>query len=205
MEAIKISLDKIPYSGGITYKTHVQNYGWLNNVSNGAISGITGERKRMEAIQINLTGDMAKHYDVYYRVHAQSYGWLDWAKNGESAGTQGLSKRLEAIEIVLVEKGGAAPGSTNKPLVSRSICCLFNPCTRLGWLTPVADGATSGTEGESKRLEAIKISLENNPLLREYYLYSTCTRLWMVKCCFQWSHYLGHLGKAKEWKPFKLI
>ena len=48
--------------------------------------------KRVEAIQINLTGEMANHYDVYYRVHAESYGWLDWAKNGESAGTEGLGQ-----------------------------------------------------------------------------------------------------------------
>ena len=51
------------------------------------LSGTAGEGKRVEAIQINLTGEMANHYDVYYRVHAESYGWLDWAKNGESAGT----------------------------------------------------------------------------------------------------------------------
>ena len=118
LEAIKISLENAPYSGDISYKTHVQDYGWLSSVSNGAISGTTGEGKRVEAIQINLTGEMAEHYDVYYRVHAENYGWLDWAKNGESAGTEGLSKRLEAIEIVLVEKGGAAPGPTNKPFIT---------------------------------------------------------------------------------------
>ena len=60
---------------------------------------------------------MAEHYDVYYRVHAQTYGWLDWACNGAPAGTEGLSKRLEGIEIVLVEKGGAAPGATDRPFI----------------------------------------------------------------------------------------
>ena len=62
---------------------------------------------------------MKNKYDVYYRVHAQSYGWLDWAKNGEKAGTEGLAKRLEAIQIVLVEKGGAAPGSTEKAFIKK--------------------------------------------------------------------------------------
>ena len=69
LEALKISLKNPPYSGGISYKTHVQDYGWLNNVSNGAISGTSGESKRVEAIQINLTGEMANYYDIYYRVH----------------------------------------------------------------------------------------------------------------------------------------
>ena len=76
---------------------------------NGIMSGISGEAKRLEAIRIALTGEMAEHYDIYYRVHAQSFGWLGWAKNGEAAGTAGLAKRLEGIQIVLVPKNGKAP------------------------------------------------------------------------------------------------
>lgn len=83
------------------------------------MSGTSGQAKRLEAIQIRLTGDMAEQYDVYYRVHAQSYGWLGWTSNGESAGTEGLSKRLEAIEIVLVKKGGKAPGSTKDAFIKK--------------------------------------------------------------------------------------
>jgi beta-N-acetylglucosaminidase/uncharacterized protein YjdB len=161
LEAIKISLDNAPYSGAITYKTHVQDYGWLNDVSNGALSGTSGESKRLEAIQINLTGEMAKHYDIYYRVHAETYGWLGWAKNGASAGTQGLSKRLEAIEIVLVAKGGAAPGSTNNPLIVAPSVVYSTHVQDYGWLAGVSDGKLSGTQGQSKRMEAIKISLKN--------------------------------------------
>jgi beta-N-acetylglucosaminidase/uncharacterized protein YjdB len=163
LEAIKVSLDNSPYSGGITYKTHVQDYGWLNNVSNGALSGTSGKSKRLEAIQINLTGEMAKHYDIYYRVHAETYGWLGWAKNGASAGTEGLSKRLEAIEIVLVAKGGAAPGSTNNPLIMNPSVVYSTHVQDYGWLSGVTDGKMSGTQGQSKRLEAIKISIKNSP------------------------------------------
>ena len=75
------------------------------------MAGTSGKAKRLEAIQIRLTGELAEKYDVYYRVHAQSYGWLAWAKNGESAGTEGLAKRLEAIQIVLVPKSGPAPAA----------------------------------------------------------------------------------------------
>jgi beta-N-acetylglucosaminidase len=163
MEAIKISLENAPYPGEITYKTHVQDYGWLTNVSNGAVSGTSGERKRLEAVQINLTGEIGQHYDIYYRVHAEEYGWLDWAKNGNSAGTQGLSKRLEAIEIVLVAKGGAAPGSTNNPLIIDPSVTYSTHVQNYGWLAGVSDGQMSGTQGQAKRMEAIKISLKNSP------------------------------------------
>ena len=61
--------------------------------------------KRLEAIQIKLTGDVANYYDVYYRVHVQTYGWLGWVKNGDKAGTEGMAKRTEAIQIQIRKKG----------------------------------------------------------------------------------------------------
>ena len=118
LEGINIKLTNKPYSGNIVYTTHVQSIGWQGNENNvntwfrdGQMAGTSGRAKRLEAIRIALTGEMAEHYDVYYRVHAQSYGWLAWTKNGEAAGTAGLSKRLEGIQIVLVPKGGAAPAN----------------------------------------------------------------------------------------------
>ena len=118
LEGINIKLTNKPYSGSIVYTTHVQSIGWQGNENNvntwfrdGQMAGTSGRAKRLEAIRIALTGEMAEHYDVYYRVHAQTDGWLAWTKNGEAAGTAGLSKRLEGIQIVLVPKGGAAPAN----------------------------------------------------------------------------------------------
>ena len=76
------------------------------------MSGTSGQALRLEAIQIQLTDEMANHYDVYYRVHCQNFGWMGWAKNGASAGSEGYAYRLEGIQVKLVPKGGAAPGST---------------------------------------------------------------------------------------------
>ena len=119
LEGIRICLNNslTNVSGGITYRTHVQSYGWLDWSNNGEFNGTHGEAKRLEAIQINLTGEMAEKYDIYYRVHAQSYGWLGWAKNGEPSGTAGHAKRLEGIQIVILPKGSAAPGSTERAFV----------------------------------------------------------------------------------------
>ncbi|WP_249921852.1 hypothetical protein [Enterococcus sp. 7F3_DIV0205] len=103
LEGIQIKLDP-SISGGIQYKTHIQDIGWQAWKSNNELSGTTGRKKRLEAIQIKLTGAAATQYDVHYRVHSQDYGWQAWTKNGQSAGTQGLAKRLEAIEIKLVPK-----------------------------------------------------------------------------------------------------
>ncbi|WP_449623048.1 N-acetylmuramoyl-L-alanine amidase [Robertmurraya sp. Marseille-Q9965] len=165
LEAIQISLKDNPYNtGGVTYKTHVQDFGWLRNVSDGAISGTTGQQKRVEAIQLKLTGEVAEHYDIYYRVNTQTFGWLGWAKNDEPAGTEGLTKQVEAIEIVLVKKGEKAPGETNNAFINSNPSVVYSTHVEtFGWLNNVSNGKMSGTSGQAKRLEAIKIALEDSP------------------------------------------
>ncbi|MCL2807613.1 MAG: N-acetylmuramoyl-L-alanine amidase, partial [Coriobacteriia bacterium] len=117
-------------SGGIRYSTHVQSIGWQKKVSlntngkslkdvKGPMSGTSGKALRLEAITIELTGDLKKHYDIYYRVHAQKVGWMGWARNGQEAGTAGHAYRLEGIQIVLVPKvGGKKPGNTFKGITT---------------------------------------------------------------------------------------
>lgn len=115
LEAMKIELDGQGITGGVEYKAHVQGIGWQNPVRDGAVAGTEGTSKRLEAITIELTGQAASYYDIYYRVHVQNLGWLGWAMNGQKAGTEGGRLRLEAVQIYLVERGGAAPGSTSTP------------------------------------------------------------------------------------------
>ena len=120
MEAIRIKIEDPAVSGSIQYRSHIQSKGWETDwARDGEISGTTGEKKRLEAVQILLTEELAETYDVYYRAYVQSYGWLGWAKNGESAGSEGLAKRMEAVEVRLVEKGGAAPGKTDRSFVKK--------------------------------------------------------------------------------------
>lgn len=147
---------------GVEYSSHVQGIGWQNSVTSGKLSGTEGQSKRLEAIRIKLTGAEAEKYDIYYRVHAQTFGWLGWAKNGESAGSQGYGKRLEAIQIVVKKKGEAAPGSTSGAF-KQVLLGYSSHVQTYGWQPTVYDGAVSGTEGQAKRLEGIKISLASNP------------------------------------------
>ncbi len=163
LEAVKISVGDGYGDLGVKYSTHVQSYGWMDYVENGATSGTTGEAKRVEAIKIELTGTEAQKYDIYYRVHCQSYGWLDWAKNGEAAGTQGYAKRLEALQIVVVPKGSEAPGSTEKPFEKKPMAVKYQTYVNgSGWQAAVENGATNGTTGQAKSLEALKVTITDS-------------------------------------------
>ena len=160
LEGIRISLDS-SISGSVEYATHVQGIGWQDYVKDGAMSGTSGQSKRLEAIKIKLSGQAAEEYDVYYRVHVQSFGWLDWAKNGEAAGSEGYGKRLEAIQIKLVKKGQAAPGATSD-IFRKAQLGYQTHIQGVGWQEYMYDGLMSGTSGQSKRLEAIRIRLNTS-------------------------------------------
>ncbi|MDO4798768.1 MAG: hypothetical protein Q4A01_12205 [Coriobacteriales bacterium] len=73
---------------------------------------VANESRRVEAIKVTLTGDMAKDgaFSVWYRVHSQNYGWLGWACDGDPAGTTGLSKRAEAIEVQVLPQDQVPAG-----------------------------------------------------------------------------------------------
>ena len=160
LEAIQIELVNQGYTGNIEYRTHVADYGWQDWRSNGTMSGTSGQAKRLEAIQVRLTGEIAEWYNIYYRVHAEYYGWMDWAKDGGYAGTSGYARRLEAIEICLVKKGEAAPGNTKIPY-RHPMVKYQTHVADYGWQDWRQDGAMSGTTGQAKRLEGIKIQLAN--------------------------------------------
>lgn len=208
LEAIKIQTNM--ENLGVSYTTHVEKIGWMPEVSNNALSGTEGQAKRLEAIKIRLTGSEAQNYDIYYRVHAQTYGWLGWAKNGAPAGTEGLAKRLEAIEIMLVEKGGSAPGSTANSFVtdpkfgqapSQTPTVSYSSYVEgKGWMPSVTNGGLSGTSGEAKRIEAIRVGIENVPGVNVRYSSHLQSYGWL-----DWSNGAGVNGLPGEGKRLEAI
>ena len=105
---------------------------------------------------------MDEQFDVYYRVHAQDYGWLGWTLNGAEAGTVAMNKRLEAVEIRLVQKGGEAPGSTDRPFITGTISVTYSAHVAKYWLAGWNSMEKSQVQtGKNLRMEAIKISLVN--------------------------------------------
>ena len=127
-----------------SYRTHVQSFGWQNPVTNGVMSGTSGKAKRLEGIEISVSGN--KNLGIQYATHCQTYGWLPWSANGEMSGTTGEAKRLEAIKIQLT---GA---DKDKYDVYYRV-----HAQSYGWLGWAKNGEPSGTAGYAKRLEGIQI------------------------------------------------
>ncbi len=172
IEAVWIHVDS-QLQGGIQYRTHVQNKGWTEwtDPDSEQWSGTTGKGLRIEAIQIRLLGELENYYSIYYRTHIQDYGWLGWAGNGEFAGTQSYGKRMEALQIVLLKKEQEAPISNNLAFYAPYVGYQTHVQT-YGWQNKKTDGEMAGTSGESKRLEAIRLSLMY-PELKGHILYRT--------------------------------
>ena len=204
LESLVIKLGNTPVSGGVEYRTHVQTFGWLDWVSDGAESGTTGLAKRLEAIQIRLTGEMANKYDVYYRVHCQTFDWTGWAKNGAPCGSMGYAKRLEAIQIVLVEKGGAAPGKTTDTYVEDLKVTYQTHVQTFGWQAETSNGVANGTTGLAKRLEGIKIRLENHFLTEGSIEYRTHVQTFGWQDWVKEGELAGTTGLAKRLEAIEI-
>ena len=129
----------------ISYRTHIQTYGWQSWTENGTQSGYTGRSKRMEAVQIKI-GDSYEDLGIKYSVSVQSYGWMSSVSDGATAGTTGQSKYIEAIKIELT--GDAAD---DYDIYYRVHCQTF------GWTGWAKNGDPAGSYGYSKRVEAIQI------------------------------------------------
>ncbi len=141
-------------SPNVTYRTHVQSYGWQGWKYNGQMSGTSGQAKRLEGIEIKLT-NAPYAGGICYTTHVQSYGWQEptnnpsaWRRNGTMSGTSGQAKRLEAICISLT-----GDMQQHYDVYYRVHAQSF------GWLGWAKNGAPAGTAGYAKRLEGIEIRL----------------------------------------------
>ncbi len=133
----------------VLYSAHVQNIGWMGEVSNGAEGGTDGRSLRMEALKIRLSGQADLH--VNYQVHVQNIGWMGEVSDGAVAGTEGRSLRMEALKLRLT--GNDADKYTIYYRVHAQ---------NIGWMGWAKNGETAGTTGQSLRLEAIQIRILPN-------------------------------------------
>ncbi len=160
LEGLKIVLKDDKGNSMIKYRAHVEDIGWQGWKTSGQEAGTDHQSKRMEAIQIELTGTYASKYDIYYRAHVANFGWLGWAKNGEMAGSQKISLQMEAIQIKLVQKNVAfAVGGS--PVVEAPNLTYQVHCADCGWKSAVSAGVVTGTTGQNRQLEGIKINLSD--------------------------------------------
>jgi len=90
-------------SGTIRYRVNLSGMGWLDWTANAGVSGdITGDM-HLEAVAMELTGELAQYYDVLYSV-LQNNEWTDWVKNGEEAGQSGVGLRMDGLKMSIVKR-----------------------------------------------------------------------------------------------------
>lgn len=99
IEAIKISFPsrKVYYSVYYSDKE-----GWLEEVSNGEMTGTTGKSKPIMGMKIHLDEAGTREFDILYRMHKFDNEWTSWAKNGEVIYSYG--QKINAIQIKLEPK-----------------------------------------------------------------------------------------------------
>lgn len=131
----------------ITYQTHVQDIGWQTPTANGEVAGTTGQKKRIEAIRIQVNNS-SLNGDIEYSSHIQEQGWQLYVRNGGNSGTTGNSLRMEAIRIRLTGQ------------LSQYYDIYYRVhSAEFGWLGWAKNGKDAGTSGFSYRMEAIQIQL----------------------------------------------
>lgn len=129
------SYDIEEVKGRMKYRVHQQTYGWSDWKNEGEEAGVTGQAKRLEAIQIDPNGKQ-----ISVKAHIQGIGWIDYGVVTKDTiiGTTGQEKRLEAIEIY-----GA------------KVQCHIQT---IGWASDYRN--LQGTVGLAKRIEAVRIESE---------------------------------------------
>lgn len=108
--AMKATLRNQPagMTGTITYQVNLSGSGWLNWEENFAQTGTTTTAMPLEAVKMQLTGDLADNYDLYYSV-LQSGKWTDLVMNGQVAGVEGQGLRVDGLRVAVRKKGAGLP------------------------------------------------------------------------------------------------
>ena len=131
----------------LTYTSHMENYGWGNNLNGNEVTGVINSGKRMEAISISLSNKSLEG-SIKYSAHVEKNGWMNYVSDGEIAGTVGEGKRLEAIKIELTGE------LANKYDIYYRTFVQDN-----GWLDWAKNGEIAGSISISKRIEGMQIVL----------------------------------------------
>ena len=130
----------------LTYRAYVQSHGWMSFRAEGQTAGTTGESRRMEALNLRITGGAR----VRARAHVQGHGWMSIAEGTDiTVGTTGQSRRMEALTLELV----------NSPYGIEYRVHVQGH----GWIPWQRNGGTAGTTGESRRIEAVEARIIDNP------------------------------------------
>lgn len=88
------------------------------------------------------------------QAHVQGKGWLTAVGQGATAGTTGQSRRLEALKLTLSLSDGAT-----KQQIAEAVSVQAH-VSGIGWQSVAAkNGKVSGTTGQSRSIEALRMTL----------------------------------------------
>lgn len=91
-------------NGGIAYQAYASGQGWQEQATNGDASGSTSG---IQALRIELFGDIRTNYSVKYRVHLLGKDWTPWVQDGKEAGVTTGNDVIDGYEVILTNKEGA--------------------------------------------------------------------------------------------------
>ncbi|MBQ3334456.1 MAG: CHAP domain-containing protein [Eubacteriaceae bacterium] len=142
-----LDAETVRASTELTYRSHVSDIGWQDYVSEGQMTGTTGQSKRIEAFDANLSGLLVTD-QIQYKSYVYEQGWQDWAEAGAMTGTTGQGRQMQAIQIQLTDSAERIYDVYYRTHVEN-----------IGWMGWAKNGENAGTTGSKNRIEAIEIKL----------------------------------------------
>ena len=135
---------------GLWYRAHVQDLGWCEAVHDGQTAGTVGFKKQMEALKVTPPDGWV--LDI--ALHISNVGWKHYKgiQKGVKDPVMGTTGKGQAIEDVLISVAKRPEGDKRK---------LYFKVHQAGtgWKDWTKEGFSSGSDGLSIQLEAIKMKV----------------------------------------------
>lgn len=132
---------------GLKYHVHAQDLGDLATVHDGQTAGTVGFSKRMEGITLDA---IPKGFKLRCKLHLEGIGWKSYdVEVGELLGTKGESRRVECVGFEVLERPEGDKRKLHFQVHQQDY----------GWLSETKEGYFSGCDGQSRRLEAVRVWL----------------------------------------------
>ncbi|WP_158094414.1 C39 family peptidase [Collinsella sp. An7] len=133
----------------VSYQSYLSSGGWQKAVSNGVLSGTTGQARAITGVRVTYGSASQVPGDVSYSVHVQDIGWMSDVYSGKDAGSQAKDKQIEAIKIKLTGQAATYYDIWYRAYVEN-----------YGWLGWTKNGGQAGTGTIGYRMEAFQVVIK---------------------------------------------
>ena len=185
LQAVNVELNGLE-GYKLQYRTHLSNVGWSNWANQGSMSGVTSGNEQMEAIEFRLVQDLSitsvtlnKSSTTLNKGSTETLQatinptnttddkTLGWSSSNTSVAKVDANGKITAVSngtaTITVKTSNGKTATCTVTVVEQTPSVNYQTHVQdIGWQTSKKDGQTAGTVNQSKRLEAIKISLSKN-------------------------------------------